>query len=92
MLASEDVLKLYVQGFKSRELFNHCPHEEGTSAGTIKRELPFAELELNEAQWARVLMWPGVIMPHGEACAVCDASAGQNPKRPLILRSLTRSA
>lgn len=54
MLASEDVLKLCVQGFKSRELFNHCPHEEGTSAGTIKRELPlkdpFVELELNEAQ------------------------------------------
>lgn len=54
MLASEDVLKLRVQGFKARESFNHCPHEAGTSAGTIKRKLPkgCARVELNDAQLA----------------------------------------
>ena len=42
------------EGFEAGESFNHCPHEAGTSSGTIKRRLPraCARAELNEAQRA----------------------------------------
>lgn len=53
-LASEEVLSLRRAGFAAGESFNHCPHEAGTSSGTIKRKLPrgCARFELSESQQA----------------------------------------
>lgn len=52
--ASENVQRLRRVGFQAGESFNHCPHEAGTSSGTIKRKLPrkCARAELNEEQRA----------------------------------------
>eukprot|EP00756_Hemistasia_phaeocysticola_P039593 Hpha_TRINITY_DN16823_c0_g1::TRINITY_DN16823_c0_g1_i1::g.150306::m.150306 len=52
--ASEEVQRLRRVGFAASESFNHCPHEAGTSSGTIKRKLPrkCARVKLNEAQQA----------------------------------------
>ena len=38
--ASEEVLKARRDGFEKGISFNHCPHEAGTSTGTIKDRLP----------------------------------------------------
>ena len=38
--ANDDVLKRRKEGFDSGVSFNHCPHEAGTSTGTIKQKLP----------------------------------------------------
>ena len=53
-LANDEVQRLRHEGFKARESFNHCPHEAGTSSGTIRRKLPRActRVKLNEAQQA----------------------------------------
>lgn len=52
--ASDKVLDLRRAGFASGESFNHCPHEAGTSSGTIKRKLPraCARAQLTEQQQA----------------------------------------
>ena len=54
--ASEQVQSLRRAGFAAGESFNHCPHEAGTSSGTIKRRLPraCARVELSEAQRALI--------------------------------------
>merc|ERR1711959_517773 len=41
-LANAEVQRLRCEGFAAGESFNHCPHEAGTSSGTIKRKLPRA--------------------------------------------------
>lgn len=53
-LANEQVQRLRREGFQAKESFNHCPHEAGTSSGTIKRKLPrtCVRLELNDVQQA----------------------------------------
>ena len=38
--ASATVLKSRKEGFYAGISFNHCPHEAGTSTGTIKQKLP----------------------------------------------------
>jgi len=38
--ASAEILKARKLGFDSGISFNHCPHEAGTSSGTIKEKLP----------------------------------------------------
>jgi len=52
--ASSQVQSLRRAGFAARESFNHCPHEAGTSSGTIRRKLPraCARVELSESQLA----------------------------------------
>eukprot|EP00308_Calcidiscus_leptoporus_P022291 CAMPEP_0119377218 /NCGR_PEP_ID=MMETSP1334-20130426/43772_1 /TAXON_ID=127549 /ORGANISM="Calcidiscus leptoporus, Strain RCC1130" /LENGTH=345 /DNA_ID=CAMNT_0007396047 /DNA_START=105 /DNA_END=1142 /DNA_ORIENTATION=+ len=52
--ASDEVLSLRRAGFAAGESFNHCPHEAGTSSGTIRRRLPraCARAELSEKQQA----------------------------------------
>ena len=52
--ASKKVQTLRRAGFAAGESFNHCPHEAGTSSGTIKRKLPRAcsRVELSELQQA----------------------------------------
>lgn len=52
--ASDEVQNLRRAGFEAGESFNHCPHEAGTSTGTIKRKLPrtCARVELSESQRA----------------------------------------
>merc|ERR550537_744842 len=40
--ASDEVQARRRAGFASGESFNHCPHEAGTSSGTIRRKLPRA--------------------------------------------------
>lgn len=53
-LASAEVQRLRQEGFAAGESFNHCPHEAGSSSGTIKRKLPRGcpRTELNEWQQA----------------------------------------
>lgn len=50
--ASEETQKFRYQGCKKGLSFNHCPHEAGTSSGTIKalRKKGFAPVVLNQHQ------------------------------------------
>lgn len=52
--ASEEVQASRSQGFEEGLAFNHCPHEAGTSAGTIHacRKLGYRAFELSAAQRA----------------------------------------
>lgn len=53
-LANEAVLERRRRGFEAGESFNHCPHEAGTSSGTIhaRRKRQCQKFTLTEAQRA----------------------------------------
>ena len=52
--ASEEVQQKRRDGFAAGLSFNHCPHEAGSSSGTIrtKRNPEFKEFSLSPAQLA----------------------------------------
>ena len=55
-LASAEVQRLRREGFAAGESFNHCPHEAGSSPGTIKRKLPRACPRPELDEWQQALL------------------------------------